>query len=812
MAENSGEGSYIQVQFKGKFSARQMSCNVGDVCKGFTIRLFRVASGYCGRLSSSITVSSNEAPTLQGAVWRDRPSTLSDEPDYVSTNSIDISELAAVTAYKQSTSDYIRPGNSKGKVFKFEFNESSLGATHNYLWIGLKALSDGWFGFTTDNDPGNWFFIGPSGSTAILSKYWMDYSAGGIGPAMTQPKISITSGANTICRYDNNAATVKWSNSQGSMSRTWVEINGHKVETNATNSGDNAGSFTFKPSDYGVAQGSSYTVKTYRKNDLNTVSDSCTMYTYTNPTESSLTKTKSPINADQTETFNWSTNEPRWKSKNLELHVQKMTIDGNEVSEVTDNSTGDIKTITLANIGRYVTFDPSQLNGQTATVIVTKRHKNDSNVPSVSTTPITFIVRRIPTQTVYKDSTSAPTSFKYYLVTKNSSDSRNGREIPENYAVDRATSKYIKVPIIYPSNTSSEDYGILHGYKVVVRFENGSTWEYDLNNDNKPTSTSSLYNTFINIPTDEMIYSLTSTLEITPYYKHSKTNYNITHNNQKYYGPTESRRFPSVITRLPAPNILYPTENSTWINKNYRVLLQLPADADFDNYGAVVASDYIYRDVEIQIRANGVVRTYTWGEDSAPKQREIFSLNKLSYQKKLALNPSLRSDYQSATTYEIRMRVRKKYGYPDAQADESWSEYSAWRKVNVSTINFSVNEGDFIMATHQNKVYDFINRMKTCYKETQKPMKTKKRNRGDYILASDYDVSYQDILDVYNLVNTWETKTGDFAKPAVKFKNGVALTEFSSTVGEYVTDLAHDTSPVGRNYITIMHDIANELK
>lgn len=789
----------------------EVSKDYGTYIKSFTT--------YAGQLqlpyqdNGSLIGVGTKPRILRGAVWYHRPTSPYDEPDTQSRAEYNMRDccVAPNTYPNYLTEDFWTQLN-------FEFDPPS-----DLSILNTTTCYCGFFSpYDSDNATSNFCHPVDDSKTDIYnmatamtstSARGLIIKAGTLNPVppITEPKISITGGANTICRYNNNAATISWSNSPGSNSNTYLDINGHRVNQN---SGDNAGSFTFTPSTYGVGQSSSYIVKVYRNNAYNgstTVSDSCTMYTYTNPTLSNLTKNKTPINADQTETFNWNTNEPRWKSKNLERHVQKMTIDGNNVTEVSNNSEGDIKTITLTNIGRYVPFDPSQINGQTANVIVTKTHKNDSAVPSISTST-TFVVRRIPTQTVYKDNTSAPTSFKYYLITKDSSDSRNNREIPENYAVDRTTSKYIKVPIIYPSNTSSEDYGILHGYKVVVRFENGSTWEYDLNNDNKPSSTSSLYNTFINIPTDEMIYSLTSTLEITPYYKHSKTNYNTTYNNQKYYGPTESRRFPSVITRLPAPNILYPTENSTWINKNFRVLLQLPADADFDNYGAVVASDYIYRDVEMQVKANGTTRTYTWGEDSAPKQREIFSLNKLSYQKKLALNPSLRSDYQSATTYEIRMRVRKKYGYPDAQADESWSEYSAWRKVNVSTISFSVNEGDLIMATHQNKVYDFINRMKTCYKDTQKPMKTKKRNRGDYILASDYDVSYQDILDVYNLVNTWETKTGDFAKPAVKFKNGVALTEFSSTVGEYVTDLAHDTSPVGRNYITIMHDIANELK
>lgn len=610
----------------------------------------------------------------------------------------------------------------------------------------------------------------------------------------TKPTISISSDSTVITRYDGEAK-IKWSGSSNSRSNTYLDINGTRV---VEDSGDNAGEFSFKPSDYSVNQGSSYTVTVYRNGPYGngtTVSASTTMYTYTNPTLSNLTKTIQIINANQTETFNWVTNTPKWKNKNLETHTEKMTIAGNNITEVSDSATSDLSTVTLANIGRYVPFDSTQINGQTVDVILTKTHTNDSNVPSTQL-KTTITVRRIPTEYILKNTTS----FVYKLKMKNPSDPRNNTSLAEDAIVDREVSSYINVAFTYPSNKNTEHYGIVNGYKIVVRSEDGSiTFQDDIETNSLSTN--------YDIPVEKIKYSLKNTLEITPYYKHSNKTFNITVDNKKYYGPTQTRRFPSVITRLGKPVINFPIEGTTWINRNYRILFQLPPDGDFDNYGTLVATDYIYRDIEVEVKGGTTTKVYSWKNNP-----EIFSLNKLSYQLKVAINPSLMTGYPAVNEYKIRIRVRKNYGYPESYSTESWSDWSLTRTVKVEFISHSVNEGDYIMADHHNKVYRFIVRMKACYKDSQKPVKTKEVKKGDYILANPFDISYQDIVDVFDFVNSWETKSGDFVKNPVKFNNGNNLTSFNSTRGEYVTDLSYDTKPTGRNYMTILHEIANLCK
>ena len=784
MSEYNNEGSYIQVEFKGKHSARKMSCNVGDVCKKFTIRLFRVASGYIGSGSGSIRVSSSTAPTLRGAVWRTKPSNLSVEPDYVSKNQFDVSTLTPCT-----NSNKIRPSNPYGKLFTFEFDEIAKGATNNYLWIGLKAESNGWFGFTVDKDPGEWFFIGPSGATTNLSKYWMDFSSGGIGNPIQPPKISITD-YKQITRFDNNNAYVNWSGSQNSQSKTYLDINGKRVNQN---SGDNAGSFTFSPKTYGVGQGSSYETKVYRENVYNTktiVSDARTMYTYTEPTLSNLTREIPIINANQSEKFTWNTNIPNWKGKTLETHTLKLTINGNNVTELNDlNNKTDIKELTVPNVGKYVKFDPSKINGQEVDVKLTKVHTQDSNVPNASlSTKIT--VRRIPVKTVEKS------SIIYKLV--DTSGKVTSTVLPEDAIVDRKKNGGINVSFTYPSNTSNEHYGIVHGYKLIIYgYKGAKIFERDYDTTNLTTN--------MTIDVNSLMWSSANKLRIYAYYKHSSTEYNPEVDNKKYLGPYIEKTFPTVITRLDTPEINYPAEGSSWINNNFRILFQLPNDGDFSLYPDEIADNYIYRDIQLKVTSGNQSVTYSWTSNPL-----IFSIDKATYKAKVSINPSLMNNFPIGNSYSLKIRVRKNYGYPDANkyAEDSWSDWSLERKFTIKTHSLSVNEGDYIMATDYEKMYNMILAMRNTYPTYN--LKCHLVKKGDYILASDFDLVYQDIWSCFNTVNNWG-KYGT-TKSKVKFNEGRNLPSFSSTVGEYVTDLEDDTSPNGRNYMIKMISDANLLR
>lgn len=605
----------------------------------------------------------------------------------------------------------------------------------------------------------------------------------------TKPAIKISSESTKISRYDGSA-TIKWNESKGSHSTTYLDINGRRVNQN---SGDNAGSFTFSPKTYGVSQGSSYNVTVYRNGPYGggtTVSDSQTLYTYTEPTLSNLTREIPIINANQSEKFAWNTNVPNWKGKTLETHTLKLTINGNNVTELNDlNNKTDIKELTVPNVGKYVKFDSSKINGQEIDVKLTKAHTQDSNVPNASlSTKIT--VRRIPVKTVEKS------SIIYKLV--DTSGKVTSTVLPEDAIVDRKKNGGINVSFTYPSNTSNEHYGIVHGYKLIIYgYKGAKIFERDYDTTNLTTN--------MTIDVNSLMWSSANKLRIYAYYKHSSAEYNPEVDNKKYLGPYIEKTFPTVITRLDTPEINYPAEGSSWINNNFRILFQLPNDGDFSLYPNEIADNYIYRDIQLKVTSGNQSVTYSWTSNPL-----IFSIDKATYKAKVSINPSLMNNFPIGNSYSLKIRVRKNYGYPDANkyAEDSWSDWSLERKFTIKTHSLFVNEGDYIMATDYEKMYNMILAMRNTYPTYN--LKCHLVKKGDYILASDFDLVYQDIWSCFNTVNNWG-KYGT-TKSKVKFNEGRNLPSFSSTVGEYVTDLEDDTSPNGRNYMIKMISDANLLK
>lgn len=771
----------------GTLCCIQLSKPSGTYIKNFTT--------YCGQLqlaykdpANGVTVQKGTKPrVLKGAVWYSKPTSAKTEPDSYSKSEYD---MANYPAAPNNYPNYL--GENFWKPLEFEFDVPSVDLSGTTCYCGFYTDID------SPNASSNFCFPKDPNATMIYNKNltmttWdrgFRIKANSLNPVppYTKPQIGIKSNSTKICRY-NDSATVYWTSSSGSNSNTYLNINGTKV---IKDSGDNDGSYTFKPSDYGVSQSSSYNVTVYRNGPYNggtTVSSSTTLYTYTNPTLSSLTKTIPIINANQTETFSWVTNTPAWKSKNLENHVLSMYINGNKITEInSSNEKNDITTIKVPNIGKYVNFDSSKLNGQTVDVKLIKSHANDSNVPEVSQT-MQVTVRRIPTQCVNKN------SVVYKLV---NNDGSIGVTLPEDAIIDRKKNKGIQVSFNYPSNTSTEHYGIVHGYRITIFADNNANIfqkDYD--------STSLNFSTIIDV--NSLKWSSKNKIRIQAYYRHSDTNYNKSINGQIYLGPYIEKTFPTVITRLDKPTINYPVQGSSWINNNYRILFQLPNDRDFNLYPDSISSNYIYRDIQVKVTGGSTTVTYSWLNNP-----EIFSIDKTTYKAKVVINPSLISTHPIASSYTIQIRVRKNYGYPDATAytEDSWSDWSDKRTFSIKSYSLFVNEGDYIMASHYKVMYDMILAMRNTYPTYS--LKCSLVKRGDPILASDYDLAYQDIWSCYNTVNNW----GKFGttKNKVKFNQGNALPSFNSIVGEYVTNLANDTKPVGRNYMIIMINYANMLK
>lgn len=83
--------SYIQVKYKGRLGAQEVSCNKGDVCKFFEARFFNPKEGHSGPKGQPPI--GGKRPTVHGAVWLTKPSAYTTRPDYISTNSINTGTL-----------------------------------------------------------------------------------------------------------------------------------------------------------------------------------------------------------------------------------------------------------------------------------------------------------------------------------------------------------------------------------------------------------------------------------------------------------------------------------------------------------------------------------------------------------------------------------------------------------------------------------------------------------------------------------------------------------------------------------------------
>lgn len=727
---------------------------------------------------------------IQGMQWFSKP-TSGSQKGYASSNTLSSINGApkAVQSSSRWTANYPLSWYKKQEYTWEPINGFTGGTLYIGFWSPVNSSTR--FGFAATSGIESYFNNVEVISPCKKGNEWrcpvFTYDASDCVPAIQPPTILITD-YKEITRYDNNNAYVNWSGSSNAQSTTYLDINGHRVNQN---SGDNAGSFTFSPKTYNVGQGTNYETKVYRENAYNgktIASDSKTMYTYTNPTLSNLSKIIPIINANQTEKFTWNTNIPSWKGKGLETHTLKMTIDGNNVTEINGN-TSDIKEINIPNIGKYVRFDSSKINGQEVEVKLKKVHTQDGNVPSAEqTTKIT--VRRIPTKTVNES------SITYKLVDTNGNITST--VLPEDAIVDRKKNGGINVSFTYPSNTSNEHYGIVHGYKLTIfGYKNAKIFEKDYD------STSLSPNFTIDV--NRLMWSSSNKIRIQAYYKHSDTNYNPQVDNKIYCGPYIEKTFPTIITRLDTPKIDYPAENSSWINNNFRVLFQLPNDGDFDLYPDEIANNYIYRDIQLKVTSGNTSVTYSWTANPT-----IFSVDKTTYKAKVAINPSLMNNFPIGNSYILKIRVRKNYGYPDSNkyAEDSWSDWSNERHITIKTHSLFVNQGDYIMATDYEKMYNMILAMRNTYPTYN--LKCHLVKKGDYILASDFNLVYQDIWSCFNTVNNWG-KYGT-TKSKVKFNEGINLPSFSSTVGEYVTDLEDDTSPAGRNYMIKMISDANLLK
>ena len=605
-----------------------------------------------------------------------------------------------------------------------------------------------------------------------------------------------------ITKHDSSSAWFTWNEVSNQSSRTSQKINGS--DSGSSNTGDSSGRRDFKPSDFSVGQASSYTIEVKRENDIpSSATDSATVYTYTTPTLDNITypNPSSPkhtnndntVNADRSLTIKWGGNKPvndgktssrasGGKSKTTsDRHKIVTTVNGTKVLDVTTsgNNTSESITINSSKLMECVPYNSSyDGDGQSVTVKVVKSHNSDSSI-NVEKTRI-LKVRYTPVLSPAWPTATGETGYRL--------NNSSGTILQRNSVVEKSNSTKIYVYWNYPSSDDHQD-GIVDGYRVIVKSgKNKTPKEYDV-----PVGRNT-YTGNVTINSMDVKFGTENTIEIRAYYKDARGG--------KHYGPALTSAFPCAVTKLQPPTTIYPANNSNWINKNYRILLILPEDGDYEEYEDDIRDNYIYDGIEININGN---ITYSFSGNS-----NIFSLTSLSYMAKLAANPSLVNNYPTATSYTFKIRVKKRYGYNgmDLTVADPWSAWSSSITVKVVPDSFSVQRGEYIMASHYNTLFNLMDRIQKTYPLYTKTIKEVKP--GDYIMASDFYLPYNDIKSCFDKVNGWGTYAS--SRNSVKFNNGNSLPNFVGEVGEYITALEEDTTVPGRDYIWKMHTIANMLK
>lgn len=558
-----------------------------------------------------------------------------------------------------------------------------------------------------------------------------------VGVPYHDTTINITGpGANSLHRHDQNM-TVSWDGwgSDGTNSTTFVDINGRR---NNANSGNSAGSVTFRPADYGVADGRTFTVTAYRAHATgrNTASSSRTFRTYTVPTVSNIKMNPNPVSANINTTISWDGNNPAFSS---EVINSSLSINGSSYI-----NTGTTKSWN-GTIRDYV---PVSKDNQNFTIKV-KRINSGSGVSteaSFTTAKVLYTPTKPVTNLVFK---------------KNSS---TGEVIPAGSTIDKS-----EVTSVYNSWSAptGNDKGIISGYRVVIESKSGEPRTYY-------TSSTSIL-----IPVSDLKACELHKITVTPYYLES---------GKYYFGPPLASNYVLPMSKINVPSITYPANNSYWINPGYRILTTLPTDPDFSSLSSDIQKGYKYMDIELNINGTSIL----WSE-----YPEVFSLNTLSYNSKIVMNPTLSKLYPNATTkWTIKYRVRKNYG--DTNSSIAWSNWSQPIVVNYQNKTFNVNVGDKIMASHYNGLVDTIKIIRNTY-PTFTVSSTNVSAGVTKIQRSDYTKTYNDIRSIVNYVNSF----GDFDnnRQNVKFPE---LPVFSPLIEEVT---AHEVA----NYIRKMYNFINSL-
>lgn len=654
-------------------------------------------------------------------------------------------------------------------------------------------------GILMDNNTTLYFYYNRDSGTNVLicpkdGRQWdgKQYSTQNVSGNATEPyktpTISIST-SNYYSRYDTSRNITVAKNTSGDNSGTTVKVtvNGN---TETTSIGNNEASYNFTPSRKGVSDGVSYKVYATRIHNSNTslsaTSNTLTLNTYRTPKIQSVSVSPADFSGIGNSTLSWSCNGRRWTSNNEADFKTYYQFDGKPWLETgyNDPNTGD----TNNAFG----------NGSMALSesIITSNFTKDERSQEKITTKL-YVKRKNETSQV--EATANSSNITIQLWPKYEVNTVKYKNTSTGVAIEAGTDQYTdttpKITVSWNYSTNA-DRGVISGYIVRV-YRNDKTTQVGSDHIIPTTALSGSIdlNTKSDLYRGELNY-----IKIIPYYT-------LPNNSSKKEGPSTLYTFVTPIGRIHKPIISFPTHNSNWHNKQFRILLKAPEDDDMDVLGLSDA-EYEYNNIELIIS----------GKDSENKTYElkytlndnnnIFSNQNIHHKYNIVINPSIITAFPELLYYDIKIRFQKKY-YKNI-----WSEYSDSIHLGISKIKeLDLKKEQIIYIDHYSTIRKYSVQLWEVYfnkKIESINSDNIERKQHDIIYARDYQGIYNTILNIQSRVNNYTTF--DNNRDNIKFNQSITnLSDNNKVKQELITSAKISNDPIGRNYKNILVECMNKL-
>lgn len=553
-------------------------------------------------------------------------------------------------------------------------------------------------------------------------------------------------------------------------------------------------SYSFTPD----ADGTTYDFKAWARHNVTGeewTSAKKSSTTYVDPVLSDITGSDLFSPQDNI-SYSWTNN-----ANSLESALQKIDVSGSTKTDVTYSNTS----IDLAPSGTYWVqsiFDNSARSVEQLNSILTVTLSNTTSGVSVSKSKA-FKVQYKPTKNLSVTSVE-----------------NQGKTI----AIDDDAKTTIQWT--YPYNAGAA--GIVSGFEVKVYSD--SSYNTQVGNTHNIIVN---YNDYITGPTYsieldnelDLQRGVMNYVDITPYYSYPS-------NNTRAYGPTvQVGQLIKPYKLMTKPVVEYPINDTTWHNKNFRVLFRLPVDNDYSTYTSTIQNAYAYSDMEIKV--NNTVYAFSGTYTSNTGNSSIFSsdidkANTNNHHKYIAINPSLVSgfpDINDGSTYTISVRVQRGNYYftnQEMQGQDSlgttvktWSDWSDTITLNKSSISAqNLASGTEIKVAHFQTVHNWGLRLLACYPINNKDSKDVDQVRGNQIDGSEtqtvtgndeYNAIFRTMQNLMLGVNEYCT----YDRAPVKFNSNPSF----SALEEIITSAESGTDRYGaegRNYMNLLTRYMND--